>query len=424
MNILIVGARNVGRALAGSCLKAGYKVSLAVRDHNSSNTTALKKQGSVRGLATCARNPNVAITTGLSSLLLFLALASPALSSDFLEENGFFRVTIAGRSYRLEALTVKRSDGIGRLPIALIAHGKPGNLQGMLDDHAKNFVEVARDLASRGWLAVAVIRRGFGQSDGPMPSPVTCQSTSFIPRFTADADDLEATLNFISGRPDADPSRMIAIGVSAGGAAVMALSARNPTNLRAVINISGGLRMENCPKEEALVQAFKDFGAKSRVPTLWMYTKNDSLFGPELVGRMHDAFLNEGGDVKFVMFDPIGQEGHTLFSSGVGRFRWLQQMDGFLRFYGLPTWQRRDVDALLKQLNGVERNRAFVEGFLAAPFEKALARVAADNYMYGGWGFKTIGDARKSAQDGCGKQRPPDRCAVVMENNNWVGKSQ
>jgi dienelactone hydrolase len=373
-------------------------------------------------------SPNAAPhqATGLASLLavLFLALASPAGSADFVEDNAFFRVTIAGRSYRLEALTVKQADATGRLPIALIAHGKPANLQGMLDDHAKNFVEIARDLASRGWLAVAVIRRGFGQSDGPMPSPVTCQSTSFVPRFGADADDLEAALDFIASRPDADPTRAIAIGVSAGGAAVTALSARNPKNLRAVINISGGLRMEGCPKEDALVQAFKEFGAKSRVPSLWIYAKNDSFFGPELVARMHDAFLNGGGDVKFVMFDPIGQDGHTLFASGGGRFKWLPEMDGFLRFHDLPTWQRRDVDALLKRLNGTERNRSFVEGFLAAPFEKALARVSQDNYMFGGWGYKTIDDARKGAQEGCGKQRPPDRCMIVLENNNWVGKPQ
>jgi hypothetical protein len=85
-----------------------------------------------------------------------------------------------------------------------------------------------------------------------------------------------------------------------------------------------------------------------------------------------------------------------------------------------------NVDALLKQLNDVESHRAFVEGFLAAPFEKALARarVAADNYMFGSWGSKTLGDARKFALDGCGKKRPLDRCAIVMENNNWVGNSQ
>jgi len=381
------------------------------------------KKAPARILRVCARSPGVAITTGLLLLILIMALASPARSASFIEEDGFIRVVIAGSSYRLEALTVKSDRAIGRLPIALIAHGKPGNLQGMLDDHAKDFVEVARDLASRGWLAVAVIRRGFGQSDGPWPLPVTCQSTSFLPRFEADADDLAATIDFIAARPDADPTRVIVIGVSAGGPAVMALAARNPKYLRGVINISGGLRTESCPKEDALVQAFSEFGRKSRVPTLWMYARNDSFFGPDLAARMRDAFLGGGGDAKFVMYDPIGQDGHTMFSSGTGRFKWLQEMDGFLRFHRLPTWQRRDVDALLKRLGGTERERAFVEGFLAAPFEKALARVFRDNSMYGGWGSKTIGDARKGALDVCTKQRPSDRCAIVMENNNWVGGS-
>ena len=88
---------------------------------------------------------------------------------------------------------------------------------------------------------------------------------------------------------------------------------------------------------------------------------------------MRDAFLTSGGDVKFVMYDPIGRDGHALFSSGTGRFKWLQEMDGFLRFHRLPTWQRRDVDALLKRLGGTDRQRAFVEGFLAAPFVPCMA---------------------------------------------------
>ncbi len=364
------------------------------------------------------------VTPLLVTPLLMTPLVGPAGAADFIEESGYLRVTIAGRNYRLEALTVKRTGAEGPLPIALIAHGKPASQQSMLDDHAGNFLEVTRDLASRGWLAVAVIRRGFGQSDGPMPVPVNCQSTTFVPRFSADADDLQAALEVIAARPDADRGRMIAVGVSAGGAAVTALSARNPRGLRAVVNISGGLRMESCSKEEVLVQAFKEFGSTSRVPSLWMYARNDSFFGPDVVGRMNDAFLAGGGDVKLVMYDAIGADGHALFSRGDGRYRWLSEMDGFLRFHGLPTWQRRDVDALLKRLNGAERNRSFVEGFLAAPFEKALARATPDNYMFGGWGYKAVGDARKGALDGCGKQRSPERCAIVMENNNWVGPLQ
>src|SRR4051794_2917072 len=122
------------------------------------------------------------------------------------------------------------------------------------------------------------MRRGFGASDGPMPVQVSCASTSFIDRFAADADDLEATLKLVSQRPDADPARMLAIGVSAGGAAITALSARNPKGLAAAVNVSGGVRFQACPKEDMLVEAFKTYGATSRVPTLWVYAQNDSLF--------------------------------------------------------------------------------------------------------------------------------------------------
>jgi predicted dinucleotide-binding enzyme len=45
MNIVIVGAGNVGRALGGGWLKAGHKVTMAVRDPAGDNAAALKQQG-------------------------------------------------------------------------------------------------------------------------------------------------------------------------------------------------------------------------------------------------------------------------------------------------------------------------------------------------------------------------------------------
>ena len=334
---------------------------------------------------------------GIAWLAVALVAACPALSDDFKEESAFFRVNIGGRVIRLEGLTVKRADATGRLPIALITHGKPSNLQDMLDTRVENLKRQAKDLASRGWLAVVVSRRGFGQSDGPMPAPATCRSTSLVQRFSADADDLEATLNLFAQRPDADPARMIAIGASAGGAAVIALSARNPKNLLGVINVSGGLHFTGCSKEDLLVDAMKAFGSKSRVSSLWLYAKNDKLFGPDLVERMRSAFLDGGGDARLVMFDPVGQDGHTLFSD---RFKWLPEMDAFLRFHDLPTWQREDVNTLINRLGDVERNRNFLEEYVAAPLEKALAR-APGGFLQKTWGYNTIGDARNQALSGC-----------------------
>lgn len=359
-------------------------------------------------------------------LMAVLLCAGPAAGqeeSDLVEDPAFLRVTISERTVRLEALVVKRKNAEGKLPIALIAHGKPPTQGRMLDDRAIQYVRQARDLARRGYLAVVTMRRGYGASDGPAPVPLSCASPSLLGRFASEADDLQATLTAIGKRPDADPARMIAIGVSAGGAAVAALSARNPPGLVGVINVSGGLRFPSCPKDDALVAAFREYGSKSRVPQLWIYAKNDSFFPSELVERMQSAFLDGGGDIKLVMFDADERyDGHLIFQHANGRGKWLPQMDAFLRFHKLPTWTRDDVTALLKKLNAKEPSRGFVENYIAGPSEKALARQKSGTFMSSTYGARTPEDARKAATESCEKRNQP--CEIVIVNDRWIGPAE
>ena len=356
-------------------------------------------------------------------LALLCAAPASAQDSDLVEDTSFLRVTIGERTVRLEGLVVKKRDAVGKLPVALIAHGKPATDGRMLDDRASQYLRQARDFARRGWLAIVAMRRGYGGSDGPAPVPLSCASTSLLGRFAAEADDLQAVLSAVAKRSDADGARMIAIGVSAGGAAVTALSARNPPGLAAVINVSGGLRLPACPKEDALVAAFKEYGAKSRVPHLWIYAKNDSFFSSELVTRMQNAFLDGGGEVKLVMFDADERyDGHAIFSHANGRGKWLPQMDAFLRFHKLPTWTRDDANALLKRLNAKEASRGFVENYLAGPSEKALARQKSGGQMTYTYGSGNAENARKSAVEQCEKRGQP--CEVVMVNDRWLGPAE
>ncbi len=365
----------------------------------------------------------VALAAALLSVLVFTSVASAQGAPDeFAIERTFFRTTIGNRTVRLEGLVVKRSDLTGKLPIALITHGKSSHLADMLQSKAPDYAGPARDLARRGWLAVVVMRRGFGQSDGPMAASVSCATTSFAERFAADADDLQGAMEAAAKRPDADPTRVIAIGVSAGGSAVVALSARNPANLRGVISISGGLRMPDCPKEDVLVNAYKEFGATSRVPNLWVYARNDSFFGPDLVERLQSAFLDGGGDVKLVMYEKFGKDGHSLFTAAAGKLQWLMEMDAFLRFHGLPAASRDNVAELMKMLKLESRQRGFVDRYLAAPTYKAMVRTADGKHHFTQYGATTLERARDAALKACqDRYKTAEPCRVVMENDTWLG---
>jgi dienelactone hydrolase len=352
------------------------------------------------------------------SLLTFALPAFAQAPDDLIEDSSPLRVTIGGKIVRLEALAVRRAGTDGLLPVALIAHGKPMTQGRMSDQHARDYRMQARDVARRGWLAVVVMRRGFGNSDGPQPVPVSCASESLVERFGADADDMQAALEAITKRKDADSTRMIAIGVSAGGAAMTALSARNPVGLRAVVNVSGGLRFESCPKEELLVGAFRAYGLRSRIPSLWLYAKNDSFFGPDLVERMRTAFLEGGGDSKLVMFEPEGKDGHQIFGTTRGRMKWLPEMDSFLRYLKLPTWTHADITALMQKLDLKERSRGSMERYVAGPSEKALAREKGGSHMSYSHS-RSLEEARKHAQDSCQRTKPV--CEIVMENDRWLG---
>ncbi|MFN3350061.1 alpha/beta hydrolase family protein [Pseudorhodoplanes sp.] len=369
---------------------------------------------------------NLAGAVVAAGLFAFAATAqaqTPAAPDhEFVTERTFFRTTIGGKPVRLEGFVVKRADLPGPLPMALITHGKSANLADMLALRASDYAPYARDLARRGYLSVVVLRRGFGQSDGPIPVNVTCKSETFADVFDADADDLQGALEAAARRPDADPDRAIAIGVSAGGAAVMALAARNPKNLKGVINVSGGLQTPDCPKEDPLVNAFKDYGASSRVPSIWVYANNDSLFGQKLVERMQAAYLDGGGDVKLVMFDKFGNDGHTLFADAGGRVKWLMEMDAFLAFHDLPSTQRERGNELMKQLKLAERSRGFVDQYLAAPTFKVMVQTPDGQNFMTQFGASTLELARKAALDNCqSRHKTTEPCTVIMENDTWVG---
>jgi len=75
---------------------------------------------------------------------------------------------------------------------------------------------------------------------------------------------------YLAGRrEDTDASRVMALGVSGGGGAVVALSARNNPGLKVVVNVSGGFALINRERNsDRLTEAMPYYGARSKIPNL------------------------------------------------------------------------------------------------------------------------------------------------------------
>jgi dienelactone hydrolase len=358
------------------------------------------------------------------------AAASPAkidLDDDLIEEHTFLTVPTDKGSYRLEALVVRPAKANGRLPIALITHGKnptPVENQALRADLMR---PQARDLAARGWLAVAVMRRGYGQSDG-LPgisrgAPyMSCENADLVRGFDIEADDLDGALTALRARPDADISRVIAIGQSLGGGTVLAYAARRPSGLLGVVNVSGGAWRTDgnrvCDHAD-LVAAMATFGSRTRVPSLWLYAENDSLFPPELVNRMRDAYAQAGGHADLRMFPPVVGDGHALFMEFGARIKWLRALDAFLQANQLPNANLARVDQVMSTTKLAADARRVVEEYVSTPTPKLLVATTSGTKAYWVANPNDIQGARQRVLSTC-REKSGGECVVVMENNRLV----
>jgi dienelactone hydrolase len=356
------------------------------------------------------------------------ASATSGLDNELLEERTFLTVQNDKGRFRLEALVVRPAKADGRLPIALITHGKNAKAAENQALRADMMLPQARDFAARGWLAVVVLRRGYGQSDG-LPGVsrgaayMACENADLARGFEVEADDLDGALKVVAARSDADGSRAIAIGQSLGGGVVLAFAARRPAGLLGVVNVSGGAWRTNgegnvCQHDD-LVAAMATLGARTRIPTLWLYAENDSLFPPELVTRMRDAYAASGGRAELLMFPPIMHDGHRLFADFGGRVKWLRAVDGFLHTHGMPNANLARAEMVMSTTKLGARARPVVEEYLSTPAPKLLVATPSGAGAYWVANPNDIEGARKRLLTNC-REKSGAECTVVMENNELV----
>jgi dienelactone hydrolase len=362
-------------------------------------------------------------TVACLALCWCAAVASAAAEEPLVVEETFLSVEIDGQPYRLEALIAKEG-GVGRpMPVALITHGQAGEAERRESVSARAFLRTAREFARRGWLAVVVVRRGFGRSGGKQPYELRrCRNGEYAPMLDDQANDLEAALKAIARRSDADVGQVVALGISVGGAAVLNLAARNPPGLRGVINVSGGIRTrprEGGPpvtcKPEDLTPVFAGFGERARVPSLWLYAENDSFFPGDYVRRLHETYVVKGGRTDFHMFEPIGEDGHQMFGTHDGMQRWIPALDRFLRANKLPTYDRAPIEAAVKELNLVGGARAVVARYHGRPTEKALAVSRSNRNVFAQFDGPDLAQIEARALKTC-EEQAKESCRIIVRN--------
>ena len=305
------------------------------------------------------------------------------------------------RTYNLDALLVRPATR-DPLPLAVITHGTPREAADRRKMQIEGFARVARDFARRGWVAVVVMRRGHGASEGEYEEGMNCANPDYVHSGRIAIYDLDNAVRHLSARPDVDPSRVIGIGQSTGGFAWLAVSSRPPPNLRAVINFAGGhgsLRpYENCSASN-MAAAMREFGKTSRIPTLWIYAENDTYVVPDLACRMYDAFVGAGGSAELKQVPPFETDGHPLFLRVEGAQVWTPLVDAFLRQHALPTWSVEATHReLLPQTGG---HRDHYDRYLRASAEKAYAIALDGTYDWWWSGQTTVEEAKRKALEKC-----------------------
>jgi dienelactone hydrolase len=237
-----------------------------------------------------------------------------------------------GHHARLET-TVFQPNGPGPFPLIIINHGKdPGhpNLQSR-----DRFYHMAHAFVERGYAVMVPMRQGFADSTGNYRDH-GCDMTA---NGYAQAEDVADALEYARNQGWVDTGHIVIAGQSYGGLATIALGTQDLPGVRGLINFAGGLRDDSnsCGWRSALVTAFAEYGGQNKVPSLWMYGQNDSLFSPELVARMHDAFEQAGGHARLVEYAPFKRDAHGMLASRDGQKVWLTDTMRFLDGVGMPT---------------------------------------------------------------------------------------
>jgi len=326
--------------------------------------------------------------------------------------------------------TVFKPDGAGPFPMIVFNHGKlPGNAHAQPRNRP---IALAREFVRHGYVVVVPNRRGFAGSGGDY----TGHGCNVEANGFGQARDVAATVAYMSQQPYVDKTHIVVAGTSHGGLTTMAYGARDAIaapGVRGLINFSGGLRQDECAGwQKNLVSAFGAYGEHVRLPSLWLYGDNDSVWQGDLSAQMYSAFVAHGAHADMLDFGSYKSDAHRLVGDRDGVQVWWPRVKAFLAQIGMPTSVQYQVaEPRAPQASGY----ANLDAVQSVPFVDENGRAGYRNFLNqyssrafavsdsGAWSWAEGGDDPMSvAIAGCQKQSAdPCRLYAVDDAVVWKG---
>ncbi|PSO31497.1 invasion associated locus B family protein [Bradyrhizobium sp. MOS002] len=262
-------------------------------------------------------------------LMILLAVHSPVAADDR-TAGPQIQEEIWALPFPLPVLAfLVRPVGDGPFPLVIMNHGISLDANQRTMFPMIEYRDAARWFARRGYVVISPIRYGASSLDdkdqglyGAVFAHVgSCDNPNFRGPGLAIATLNEWVIDYMSKKKMIQPGKVIVVGQSGGGWGSIALASLNPSSVQAIITFAAGRggRVDGKPNNncapDKLVAATGEFGRTARIPMLWIYAENDTYFGPELTKRMHQAFVQEGGNVEYRMLPPFGSDGHFMIDS-------------------------------------------------------------------------------------------------------------
>lgn len=290
------------------------------------------------------RGTKSAVAAGALVILFSGVLAAPRaapLAGPQSAEQGTLRNQIwllpSAQPGVLMRATVLRPPGAGAFPLMVMNHGSTQNAARRLALPMPAFDALSRWFVRHGYAVVVPQRPGHGETGGAYREDQGgCDDPDFARAGAGAAESIAAAVAYMRAQPFVRRNGVIVSGQSAGGWAALAFASHAPGGIGAAINFAGGLggqsfdRPGNNCAPDRLVAAAAAFGRTSRIPTLWIYTENDSYFAPRLSGAMAAAFRAAGGKADYALLPPFGDDGHFMAERPGSESAWGPAVERFL----------------------------------------------------------------------------------------------